>query len=175
MHSVTDLSKNQIYKVFDMLDVDKSGLLDFDEFYLLICILLAIRVSTVHAMHQVFIVDGLLCMHDCVFTCTRSPHAWVDCRAPNFCGWPCTFELYIRGNDFRGSVIQLLPAKQCTMQFFVAVCKFQICSPVLMHILAIEKCGSSTVRIIYDIYINLYIDIQDIIYTACMHALILLK
>ena len=27
-----------------MLDVDNSGLLDFDEFYLLVCILLAVRV-----------------------------------------------------------------------------------------------------------------------------------
>ena len=44
MRSVTDLKKGQIYKVFDMLDVDRSGLLDFDEFYLLICILVAIRV-----------------------------------------------------------------------------------------------------------------------------------
>ena len=44
MHSATDLSKDQIYRVFDMLDVDNSGLLDFDEFYLLVCILLAVRV-----------------------------------------------------------------------------------------------------------------------------------
>lgn len=43
MHSATDLSKDQIYRVFDMLDVDNSGLLDFDEFYLLVCILLAVR------------------------------------------------------------------------------------------------------------------------------------
>ena len=46
MKVVTDLSKDKIYAVFDMLDVDHSGLLDFDEFYLLICILIAVRVST---------------------------------------------------------------------------------------------------------------------------------
>ena len=45
MHAITDLSKGEIYKVFDMLDVDRSGLLDFNEFYLLICIILAVRVS----------------------------------------------------------------------------------------------------------------------------------
>ena len=45
MRSATDLSHEHIYQVFDMLDVDHSGLLDFDEFYLLICILIAIRVS----------------------------------------------------------------------------------------------------------------------------------
>ena len=45
MRMVTDLSKDKIYAVFDMLDVDHSGLLDFDEFYLLICILIAVRVS----------------------------------------------------------------------------------------------------------------------------------
>ena len=49
MRSVTDLKKGQIYKVFDMLDVDRSGLLDFDEFYLLICILVAIRVRQVYS------------------------------------------------------------------------------------------------------------------------------
>ena len=45
MQSATDLSKTKIYRVFDMLDVDHSGLIDFDEFYILICILLAVRVS----------------------------------------------------------------------------------------------------------------------------------
>lgn len=46
MRSATDLNREHIYQVFDMLDVDHSGLLDFDEFYLLICILIAIRVRT---------------------------------------------------------------------------------------------------------------------------------
>ena len=45
MQSTTDLSKNKIYRVFDMLDVDQSGFIDFDEFYVLVCILLAVRVS----------------------------------------------------------------------------------------------------------------------------------
>ena len=45
LKAVTDLSKDKIYAVFDMLDVDHSGLVDFDEFYLLICILIAVRVS----------------------------------------------------------------------------------------------------------------------------------
>ena len=45
MRSATDLSREKIYAVFDMLDVDHSGLLDFDEFYLLLCILIAVRVS----------------------------------------------------------------------------------------------------------------------------------
>jgi Ca2+-binding EF-hand superfamily protein len=43
MQVSTDLNKNQIYKVFDMLDVDGSGSIDFDEFYLLICILIAVQ------------------------------------------------------------------------------------------------------------------------------------
>ncbi len=45
MQVTTDLSKSKIYRVFDMLDVDRSGMIDFDEFYLLLCILLAVRVS----------------------------------------------------------------------------------------------------------------------------------
>lgn len=43
MTTATDLNTNQIYKVFDMLDVDGSGAMDFDEFYLLICILIAVQ------------------------------------------------------------------------------------------------------------------------------------
>ena len=43
MKTATDLSTNQIYKVFDMLDVDGSGSMDFDEFCLLICILIAVH------------------------------------------------------------------------------------------------------------------------------------
>ncbi len=48
MRAVTDLSKQKIYSVFDMLDVDHSGLLDFDEFYFLVCILIAVRVGREH-------------------------------------------------------------------------------------------------------------------------------
>ncbi|KAJ8025936.1 EF-hand calcium-binding domain-containing protein 9 [Holothuria leucospilota] len=43
MHSCTDMSTLQIYKVFDMLDVDGSGKIDFDEFYLLACILISLK------------------------------------------------------------------------------------------------------------------------------------
>ncbi|XP_068759570.1 EF-hand calcium-binding domain-containing protein 9-like [Montipora capricornis] len=43
MKTATDLNTNQIYKVFDMLDVDGSGAMDFDEFYLLICILISVQ------------------------------------------------------------------------------------------------------------------------------------
>ena len=39
----TDLSDKEIYNVFDMFDVDGSGSLEFDEFYLLICMLVAIK------------------------------------------------------------------------------------------------------------------------------------
>ena len=45
MRHVTDLSKTQIYKVFDMLDVNGSGSIDFDEFYFLVCILISIKVK----------------------------------------------------------------------------------------------------------------------------------
>lgn len=46
MRHVTNIDKKKIYKVFDMLDVDGSGEMDFDEFYLLMCILIAIKVCT---------------------------------------------------------------------------------------------------------------------------------
>lgn len=41
--AVTDLSQKQIYKLFDMVDGDDSGSIDFDEMYLLICALIAIK------------------------------------------------------------------------------------------------------------------------------------
>lgn len=43
LKSITDLTTTQIYKVFDMLDVDGSGSIDFNEFYLLICIVIAVQ------------------------------------------------------------------------------------------------------------------------------------
>ena len=49
MKDATDLSRSQIYRVFDMLDVDGSGEMDFDEFYLLACILVAIKVKLNHS------------------------------------------------------------------------------------------------------------------------------
>lgn len=41
--AMTDLKRNQIYSVFDMLDIDGSGQIDFDEFYLLTCILISLK------------------------------------------------------------------------------------------------------------------------------------
>lgn len=43
LKTITDLKTVQIYKVFDMLDVDGSGTIDFNEFYLLICIVIAVQ------------------------------------------------------------------------------------------------------------------------------------
>ena len=54
MHIVTDLNKKAIYRLFDMLDVDRSGLIDFNEFYILICILLAVRVSQLWRVQNFF-------------------------------------------------------------------------------------------------------------------------
>ena len=39
----TDLTQGQAYKVFDMFDVDDSGSIEFDEFYLICCMLIAIK------------------------------------------------------------------------------------------------------------------------------------
>jgi len=46
IHHLTDLKPKQIYDVFDMLDTDGSGKIDFDEFYLLFCILVAHKVCS---------------------------------------------------------------------------------------------------------------------------------
>eukprot|EP00163_Fabomonas_tropica_P021303 TRINITY_DN3731_c0_g1_i1.p1 TRINITY_DN3731_c0_g1~~TRINITY_DN3731_c0_g1_i1.p1 ORF type:complete len:187 (+),score=32.89 TRINITY_DN3731_c0_g1_i1:374-934(+) len=39
----TDLSESQAYSLFDVFDVDGSGSVDFDEFYLLVCMLIAVK------------------------------------------------------------------------------------------------------------------------------------
>lgn len=44
MEYATDLTTSEIYRVFDMLDVDGSGNIDFNEFYLLLSILVAAQV-----------------------------------------------------------------------------------------------------------------------------------
>eukprot|EP00948_MAST-09A_sp_MAST-9A-sp1_P000018 g18.t1 len=43
LKGLTDLPDNQIYRVFNMFDVDDSGTIEFDEFYLLVCMLIAIK------------------------------------------------------------------------------------------------------------------------------------
>ncbi|KAJ3176683.1 EF-hand calcium-binding domain-containing protein 9 [Irineochytrium annulatum] len=43
MQASTDLKEKQIYRVFDIFDLDRSGSVEFDEFYLLMCILVAIK------------------------------------------------------------------------------------------------------------------------------------
>ncbi|KAI8894719.1 hypothetical protein BC833DRAFT_660680 [Globomyces pollinis-pini] len=43
LNHATDLSVSQIYKIFDILDLDGSGSVEFDEFYLLMCILTAVK------------------------------------------------------------------------------------------------------------------------------------
>ena len=41
---MTNLSEAHCYRLVDMLDLDKSGNLEFDEFYVLMCILISIKV-----------------------------------------------------------------------------------------------------------------------------------
>ena len=41
--SVTDLTDTQSYKIFDLFDMDRSGGVEFEEFFLLICILVAVK------------------------------------------------------------------------------------------------------------------------------------
>ena len=43
--SVTDLKTKQAEKIFDIFDLDRSGSVEFDEFYLLTCILTAVNVG----------------------------------------------------------------------------------------------------------------------------------
>mmetsp|Transcript_3368 Transcript_3368/g.9705 ORF Transcript_3368/g.9705 Transcript_3368/m.9705 type:complete len:236 (-) Transcript_3368:92-799(-) len=43
MQVATDLRESQILKIFDMFDVDGSGSIEFDEFFLLVCIMIAIK------------------------------------------------------------------------------------------------------------------------------------
>ncbi|KAJ3238783.1 EF-hand calcium-binding domain-containing protein 9 [Chytriomyces hyalinus] len=43
MTLATDLKEKQVYKVFDIFDLDRSGSVEFDEFYLLVSILVAIK------------------------------------------------------------------------------------------------------------------------------------
>lgn len=45
LHHVTNLSSAQIMLVFDLLDWDGKGEIGFDEFYMLVCIIMAHEVS----------------------------------------------------------------------------------------------------------------------------------
>lgn len=46
LHHVTNLKRRQIMIVFNMLDWNAMGEIAFDQFYMLVCILLAQQVST---------------------------------------------------------------------------------------------------------------------------------
>lgn len=52
MKQTTDMSKTMIYKIFDMLDFDGSGRIDFNEFYVIICIIVAVKVSSCTLLSQ---------------------------------------------------------------------------------------------------------------------------
>lgn len=45
MKSSTNLSSKKIMTVFRKFDVNKSGLIEIEEFYLIICILISIKVT----------------------------------------------------------------------------------------------------------------------------------
>lgn len=65
LKSATDFNDMKVSMVFDMLDVDSSGIIDFDEFYLLICILIAVKVLYIYTMNNpcniiiIFLKDGV--------------------------------------------------------------------------------------------------------------------
>lgn len=48
LHHVTNLNRRQIMIVFNMLDWNAMGEIAFDQFYMLVCILLAQQVSTTY-------------------------------------------------------------------------------------------------------------------------------
>ncbi|XP_067952188.1 EF-hand calcium-binding domain-containing protein 9-like [Watersipora subatra] len=45
MKRATDMKQSMVYKIFDMLDFDGSGQIDFNEFYVIICIIVAVKDS----------------------------------------------------------------------------------------------------------------------------------
>ena len=45
---ITDLGKDEIYLLFELFDLDASGVIEFSEFYLLMCILIATKVRLNH-------------------------------------------------------------------------------------------------------------------------------
>lgn len=44
MKHVTNLKDREIHTVFDKLDIDRSGTIEFEEFYFLVCLLIAVKV-----------------------------------------------------------------------------------------------------------------------------------
>jgi hypothetical protein len=46
MKNITNLSTYEIEIIFNLLDIDHSGEIEFDEFYLVFCILIACKVCT---------------------------------------------------------------------------------------------------------------------------------
>ena len=43
LKTVTNLTETQSYKIFDLFDLDQSGGVEFEEFFLLTCILVAVK------------------------------------------------------------------------------------------------------------------------------------
>ena len=44
MKVITDLTQTEILFLFELFDLDASGILEFGEFYLMVCILIATKV-----------------------------------------------------------------------------------------------------------------------------------
>ena len=45
MKYLTNLNGTEIHIVFEKLDIDRSGTLEFEEFYFLVCVLIAVKVK----------------------------------------------------------------------------------------------------------------------------------
>ena len=57
MQYATDMTQSEIYRTFDMLDIDGSGTIDFNEFYLLLTILIAaqVRSNTCNSLRHTYL------------------------------------------------------------------------------------------------------------------------
>jgi len=44
MKCITNLNEFEIHTVFQKLDIDRSGTLEFEEFYFLVCVIIAVKV-----------------------------------------------------------------------------------------------------------------------------------
>eukprot|EP01052_Picozoa_sp_SAG31_P036760 SAG31_NODE_4634_length_3080_cov_2.575595_2_plen_124_part_00 len=58
--TMTNLSEAHCYRLVDMLDLDKSGNLEFDEFYVLMCMLIAIKVWLAFLQISCMISDAMM-------------------------------------------------------------------------------------------------------------------